>query len=73
MTCPRCQAENREGLRFCEDCGTRLARGCSSCGAEVTLGKKFCGACGAAGCPARLTGRFASPRAYVPEHLAERV
>ena len=20
MMCPRCHAENREGLRFCEDC-----------------------------------------------------
>ena len=25
MKCPRCQTENREGLRFCEDCGARFA------------------------------------------------
>ncbi|MFQ5830800.1 MAG: zinc-ribbon domain-containing protein, partial [Candidatus Methylomirabilia bacterium] len=26
MKCPRCQAPNREGVRFCEDCGARLDR-----------------------------------------------
>ena len=31
MRCSRCQAENREGLRFCEDCGARLAATCPSC------------------------------------------
>jgi hypothetical protein len=24
MKCPRCQAENDAGARFCEDCGARL-------------------------------------------------
>ena len=35
MMCPRCQAENREGMRICEDCGTRLALSCPTCGSEV--------------------------------------
>jgi Double zinc ribbon len=43
VKCPRCQTENREGLRFCEDCGARLAATCSACGTELTSGKKFCG------------------------------
>jgi class 3 adenylate cyclase/tetratricopeptide (TPR) repeat protein len=47
MKCPRCQAENRAGAKFCEDCGASLATPCRACGAELTPGKKFCGECGA--------------------------
>jgi class 3 adenylate cyclase len=71
MKCPRCQAENVGGARFCEDCGARLALACPSCGQPVTAAKKFCRSCGAA-----LTAepvRFASPDAYTPKHLAEKI
>src|SRR5215510_7883599 len=47
MKCPKCQAENRAGAKFCEDCGASLAIPCRACGAELTPGKKFCGSCGA--------------------------
>ena len=40
MQCPRCQAQNREGVSFCEDCGARLALVCSTCGAEVVPPEK---------------------------------
>src|SRR5438034_580528 len=46
MHCPRCHAESRDGAKFCEDCGSRLAVRCSSCGSEVSVGKRFCGTCG---------------------------
>jgi len=73
MQCPRCQTENRDDLRFCEDCGARLAATCPSCGAEVTPGKQFCGACGAQlGAPAP-DPRFTSPQVYTPKHLAEKI
>jgi class 3 adenylate cyclase/tetratricopeptide (TPR) repeat protein len=72
MLCTACRAENREGVKFCEECGASLERACAGCGARVVPGKKFCGECGAA-----LTGpageRFASPQAYTPAHLAERI
>ena len=71
MQCPRCQAENDDAARFCEDCGAKLEVRCPSCGAAVTPGKRFCRACGAAlpGEPARV----APPQAYIPKHLAERI
>jgi class 3 adenylate cyclase/tetratricopeptide (TPR) repeat protein len=47
MKCPKCGAQNRESLRFCEDCGSRLAAMCPACGGDVSPDKKFCGACGA--------------------------
>ena len=48
MICPSCGTENREGRKFCSECGTALARGCPSCGAANEPGEKFCGECGAA-------------------------
>lgn len=47
MQCPACAAENRAGVRFCEECGARWPLLCPSCGAEIIAGKRFCGNCGA--------------------------
>ena len=47
MNCPSCGAENRDGRKFCGECGTALAVSCSSCGAANEPGEKFCGDCGA--------------------------
>src|ERR1700716_3973428 len=71
MTCPRCQAENDAGARFCEDCGARLEAACPSCGTPVTPGKKFCRSCGTALTPE--PSRFTSPESYTPKHLAEKI
>jgi class 3 adenylate cyclase/tetratricopeptide (TPR) repeat protein len=81
MKCARCQAQNREGVKFCEECGAPLAVTCQSCGAELAPGKKFCGSCGAptaapAAAPAAAperADRFASPESYTPKHLAEKI
>jgi hypothetical protein len=73
MRCPRCHSQNREGVRFCEDCGSRLALSCPSCGDEVTLGSRFCGSCGAALGTSTAYAYFSSPQAYTPEYLAQRI
>ena len=75
MNCPRCQARNAAGARFCEECGVRLTLSCPSCGAAVVEGKKFCRNCGVAlsASTSTLPGRFASPETYTPRHLAEKV
>ena len=72
MKCPRCQAENDAGARFCEDCGARLDVACPSCGIPVTPGKKFCRSCGAA-ITTTAAGRFANPESYTPKYLAEKI
>jgi class 3 adenylate cyclase/tetratricopeptide (TPR) repeat protein len=46
MKCPKCQSENREGIKFCEECGAKLELECPACKAKIPLGKNFCGACG---------------------------
>jgi predicted ATPase/class 3 adenylate cyclase len=47
VNCPRCQAENRDGARFCRGCGAPFAAVCSACGAKVEAGSRFCDTCGA--------------------------
>src|SRR4029453_2489425 len=46
MKCSGCQAENREGARFCRACGALFAGVCPGCGASVEAGSKFCDRCG---------------------------
>jgi hypothetical protein len=46
MNCPGCQFENREGARFCRECGTDLEYACLKCGTVYQLGSKFCDECG---------------------------
>jgi class 3 adenylate cyclase/tetratricopeptide (TPR) repeat protein len=46
MKCPKCQFDNREGIKFCEECGAKMELKCPKCGAEILLGRKFCGECG---------------------------
>src|SRR5262245_54842426 len=57
MRCPSCGVENPEGTKFCEECGTKLARVCPSCGQEVRPTAKFCGACGSSLASQPTTGR----------------
>jgi Double zinc ribbon len=75
MLCPRCGTENREGRRFCAECGASLALACSACGFSNSAGEKFCGGCGAPQLAASTVAppKFASPNSYTPKHLAERI
>src|SRR5437867_1602499 len=72
MQCRRCQAQNREGVRFCEECGSILATTCAACGAELLPDKRFCGACGAP-VATGVAARYASPKGYTPKHLADKI
>ena len=46
MLCPKCQFENREGAKFCVDCGTKLEINCSNCSHLNPPASKFCEECG---------------------------
>jgi len=65
MRCAKCATENRDGRKFCAECGAPLNARCASCGAENEPAEKFCGECGAA-----LAGKgqavSAKPRATKP-------
>ena len=73
MTCPRCRHENPPGLKFCGECGARLAAVCAGCGASNAPAQKFCGECGAALAPDAPGAASASPESYTPRHLAEKI
>ena len=74
MRCPKCQAENREGRRFCAECGASLNFACPSCGYSNEPGEKFCGGCGQPlASPQQVATRFSSPKVYTPKHLAEKI
>lgn len=46
VVCSECHSSNRPDARFCESCGSQLAKTCPSCGAAVGNDKRFCGDCG---------------------------
>src|SRR6476659_8434632 len=77
MRCSRCQTANPPGAKFCLECGVALRARGESCGAVLPPAARLCLECaqpvrgaaaGAAGGP-----RFASPEAYTPRHLAEKI
>ena len=45
MLCPECQFDNRQGVQFCEECGTKLELKCPNCKTIIPLARKFCGKC----------------------------
>ncbi len=47
IACSKCTAPNREGRRFCADCGAALPEACAACGFVNEPQEKFCGGCGA--------------------------
>ncbi len=75
MQCPRCQAENRDGRRFCGECGLSFASTCPACGFLNEGSEKFCGGCGRSltlsAAPAGP--KFHSPHVYTPKHLVEKI
>ena len=73
MQCPRCRHDNPASLKFCGECGTRLAAICASCQTANAPSQKYCGECGAPLGPAADGGTARAPDAYTPSHLAERI
>ena len=75
MQCPACRHENPAQAKFCLECGARLVVSCSNCRAELPPSAKFCLECGERVTPsgAAMVSPSASPEAYTPKHLAERI
>jgi class 3 adenylate cyclase len=75
MQCPHCLAQNREGRRFCAECGAPLTLPCSSCGFSNEPGEKYCGGCGLALTPNGRTPDAISraPHTYTPSYLADKI
>ncbi len=50
--CAACGHQNRQGRRFCTNCGTALTVDCPACGVPAEPDERFCGDCGAPLAPA---------------------
>lgn len=64
MRCPQCRTENREGRRFCGECGALLPSACPECRFANEPGEKFCGGCGRALTDTEVSPHTAPERAY---------
>jgi class 3 adenylate cyclase len=73
MKCPRCEQENPPQAKFCLECATPLALRCASCGTKLPAGAKFCFECATPVSAPGSPPQFASPEAYTPKHLAEKI
>ncbi len=75
MQCPRCDAGNRDGARFCRECGGALDVVCAACGGQVEPSSRFCDTCGSP-LPVPVSpaaAQFGSPRKYTPRYLADKI
>jgi hypothetical protein len=46
VSCPKCAHPNDPAAKFCDECGSPLAKTCSSCGRVNDHDAKFCANCG---------------------------
>ncbi len=46
MKCPKCDHDNDEEVKFCNECGNKLELICPECGKANASGSKFCNQCG---------------------------
>src|SRR2546427_4634039 len=73
MRCPRCQHDNPPSMKFCGECGARVAAVCPACGASNAPAQKFCVECGAPLGHGTSTATSPTPDSYTPKHLAEKI
>ena len=81
MKCPNCQFENREGAKFCNECGYKFEITCLECKATNRVGSKFCDECGSKlSLPSELAPKdfsfeekLSKIQKYLPKGLTERI
>jgi class 3 adenylate cyclase/tetratricopeptide (TPR) repeat protein len=81
MKCPGCQFDNREGAKFCIECGKKLEIDCSNCNHLNPPASKFCEECGAKlnlhpdEAPQELSfdDKIAKIQKYLPKGVTEKI
>jgi hypothetical protein len=75
MKCPECQSENREGAKFCNECGHKFEIVCPGCGNRNRAKSTFCDECGH---DQRKPEKFPpidykKPQSYTPKFPVEKI
>ncbi len=75
MRCLKCQHDNREDVKFCVQCGSRLAQVCPKCQANIQANSNFCGSCGynLKEFTKVATSNYSRPQSYIPKSLADKI
>jgi class 3 adenylate cyclase len=75
MNCPECQFDNREGAKFCKECGAKLELACPKCDASISPDSKFCDECGYDLSKPAIAPpvHYAEPQSYTPKFLADKI
>ncbi|UCE55250.1 MAG: AAA family ATPase, partial [Desulfobacterales bacterium] len=75
MKCPKCQFDNREGAKFCKECGVKLELTCPKCGTRHTPSSKFCDECGTELVEVTKAPplSYSEPQSYTPKFLADKI
>ena len=74
MKCPKCQTENKDGAKFCLECGNKFETKCPQCGRSVPLSAKFCDECGCKMAKGQEAPLPPSPKLpHIPGYLAEKI
>ena len=73
MNCPRCQHENLPAMKFCGECGARLAAVCPACGPQMPPPRSSPASAAGPSRGPRRRGRSPRRKSYTPKHLAEKI
>ena len=81
MKCPQCQFENREGAKFCKECGAKLDLTCPQCGNVLPPDSRFCDECGSQLIPSSKLApkelsfdeKLTKIQKYLPKGLTEKI
>ena len=81
MRCSKCHSTIRPGIKFCEECGSKLETTCPACKTTIPLGTKFCGECGSRLRPSSeeiprdmsFEDKLRKIQKYLPKGLTEKI
>ena len=75
MKCPKCQTDNKEGAKFCIECGYKFELKCPQCGHPLPPPAKFCEECGYQLSKLKEAPSidYSKPKSYTPKFLADKI
>src|SRR6056297_1940205 len=73
MKCPKCQFDNPDGAKFCNECGSKLMFMCPVCSKINPPGSKFCNECGHNLQASGKVTDYSRPESYTPKFLADKI